>query len=105
MRTSAADPGPKTLKEAWAIFDGLPLLYRTNASPAPDGARTILHLHGFAISGRYLLPTASRLASDYTTYVPDLPGAPITSPPRLAAITRALLPLFAEEARTVATAG
>jgi pimeloyl-ACP methyl ester carboxylesterase len=65
---------PATLKDEWMIFDGLPLLYRTNATPAPAGSRTIIHIHGFAISGRYLLPTASRLASEYRTYVPDLPG-------------------------------
>jgi pimeloyl-ACP methyl ester carboxylesterase len=65
---------PKTLKDVWTIFDGLPLLYRMNAAPPPDGARTIIHIHGFAISGRYLLPTASRLASEYRTFVPDLPG-------------------------------
>jgi pimeloyl-ACP methyl ester carboxylesterase len=65
---------PKTLKDVWTIFDGLPLLYRTNATPPPEGARTIIHIHGFAISGRYLLPTASRLATAYATYVPDLPG-------------------------------
>jgi pimeloyl-ACP methyl ester carboxylesterase len=65
---------PKTLEEVWTIFDGLPLLYRTNITPPPDGARTIIHIHGFAISGRYLLPTASRLATEYATFVPDLPG-------------------------------
>lgn len=65
---------PKTLKEVWTIFDGLPMLYRTNVTPPPDGARTIIHVHGFAISGRYLLPMASRLAPAYRTYVPDLPG-------------------------------
>jgi pimeloyl-ACP methyl ester carboxylesterase len=65
---------PTTIKEAWTIFDGLPLLYRTNATPAPDHARTIIHIHGFAISGTYLLPTAALLATDYATFVPDLPG-------------------------------
>ena len=65
---------PRTLKDVWTIFDGLPLLYRTNATPVPVGARTIIHVHGFAISGRYLLPTASRLATEYRTFVPDLPG-------------------------------
>jgi pimeloyl-ACP methyl ester carboxylesterase len=64
----------KTLKEVWTIFDGLPLLYRTNASPPPGPARAIIYVHGFAISGRYLLPTASRLATEYRTFVPDLPG-------------------------------
>ena len=62
------------LKEVWTILDGLPILYRTNTlDPGPD-ARTIIHIHGFAISGRYLLPTAALLASEYRTFVPDLPG-------------------------------
>ena len=65
---------PQELVERWTILDGLPLLYRTTAAAPPAGARTIIHLHGFAISGRYLLPTASRLAGDYATLVPDLPG-------------------------------
>jgi len=39
----------------------------TNALP-------IVHVHGFAISGRYLEPTAACLAFHYPTYVPDLPG-------------------------------
>ncbi len=63
-----------SLTETWTIFDGLPLLYRSNATEPPEGARTIVHLHGFAISGRYLLPTAALLAPDYRTIVPDLPG-------------------------------
>jgi len=66
--------GQETLKDVWTIFDGLPLLYRTNAEPPPDGARTVIHIHGFAISGRYLLPTAALLATEYAIFVPDLPG-------------------------------
>ena len=73
--------GPTTLKDVWTIFDGLPLLYRTNASPPPVGSRTIIHIHGFAISGTYLLPAASRLATEYVTYVPDLPGFGRSHPP------------------------
>src|SRR5690349_16549153 len=65
---------PATLTETWTILDGLPLLYRANTIPPRPGAKTIIHLHGFAISGRYLLPTASLLTNDYVNYVPDLPG-------------------------------
>ena len=32
------------------------------------------HLHGFGLSGRYLLPTAELLADEFHTLVPDLPG-------------------------------
>lgn len=34
----------------------------------------MMHLHGFGLSGRYLMPTAERLAGDFHTFVPDLPG-------------------------------
>lgn len=67
-------PDTSMLTDGWTILDGLPLYYRTNALPVPEGARTIIHLHGFGISGTYLLPTASLLADRYATWVPDLPG-------------------------------
>ena len=34
----------------------------------------IVHVHGFAISGQYLMPTALRLAGRWVNVVPDLPG-------------------------------
>ena len=34
----------------------------------------IVHVHGFAISGAYLMPTARRLARRWVNVVPDLPG-------------------------------
>ena len=34
----------------------------------------MMHLHGFGLSGRYLLPTAELLRDDFHTVVPDLPG-------------------------------
>ena len=34
----------------------------------------IVHVHGFAISGAYLMPTARALAPRWTNVVPDLPG-------------------------------
>jgi pimeloyl-ACP methyl ester carboxylesterase len=34
----------------------------------------MMHLHGFGLSGRYLLPTAERLRDEFHTLVPDLPG-------------------------------
>jgi len=33
-----------------------------------------MHLHGFGLSGRYLLPTAEELADEFHILVPDLPG-------------------------------
>jgi pimeloyl-ACP methyl ester carboxylesterase len=40
----------------------------------PPDSPAIIHLHGFGISGTYLLPAADLLAKDYRTYVPDLHG-------------------------------
>ena len=34
----------------------------------------MMHLHGFGLSGRYLLPTAEALADEFHILVPDLPG-------------------------------
>ncbi len=65
---------PATLREVTTQLDGLRFFYRASAVPPPDGAPAIVHVHGFGISGTYLLPTASRLAPFYQTYVPDLPG-------------------------------
>ncbi len=38
------------------------------------GSLPVVHVHGFAISGASLLPTARRLATHRTQIVPDLPG-------------------------------
>lgn len=51
---------------------GFRLAYRV--SDAVPDAVPIVHVHGFAISGTYLLPTARRLATRATNVVPDLPG-------------------------------
>jgi pimeloyl-ACP methyl ester carboxylesterase len=56
------------------LVDGLPMFHRVCLDAGPD-ADTIVHVHGFGISGTYLEPTAARLAGRYNTFVPDLPGA------------------------------
>ncbi len=62
-----------SLAEHWTRVDGVDLFYRESPHPPPD-APVMMHLHGFGLSGRYLLPTAERLADDFHTLVPDLPG-------------------------------
>jgi pimeloyl-ACP methyl ester carboxylesterase len=42
--------------------------------PQVPGSIPLVHVHGFAVSGSYLLPTARALAHRATTFVPDLPG-------------------------------
>lgn len=61
------------LAEKWTTVDGIDVFYRESVDP-PTNARVTMHVHGFGMSGRYLLPTAERLQSEYHTLVPDLPG-------------------------------
>jgi pimeloyl-ACP methyl ester carboxylesterase len=64
-----------SLTETWTTVDGVDVFYR--ASPVPPdgpGVRVMMHVHGFGLSGRYLLPTAERLSREFHTLVPDLPG-------------------------------
>jgi pimeloyl-ACP methyl ester carboxylesterase len=51
---------------------GRPVFVRRG--PRIPGSVPIVHVHGFAVSGSYLLPTATALAHRATTLVPDLPG-------------------------------
>lgn len=44
----------------------------TNAGGA--AAVPLVCIHGWGVSGTYFIPTAERLATDFTVYVPDLPG-------------------------------
>jgi pimeloyl-ACP methyl ester carboxylesterase len=67
-----APPTPGTLAERETTVDGIRVFYR--ASATPSSGPTMVHVHGFGISGTYLLPTAGELAEEYQTYVPDLPG-------------------------------
>lgn len=57
----------------WLIVDGVPMFHRFCES-AGHGSAPVVHVHGLAISGTYLEPTAALLADRYRTYVPDLPG-------------------------------
>ena len=51
---------------------GRPVFVRRG--PQVPGSVPLVHVHGFAVSGSYLLPTATALAHRATTLVPDLPG-------------------------------
>ena len=70
-RNGRPQPAP-ALSERWTTVDGIDVFYRESRNP-PD-APVMMHVHGFGLSGRYLLPTAERLAEDFHTLVPDLPG-------------------------------
>jgi pimeloyl-ACP methyl ester carboxylesterase len=61
-----------TLAERWTKIDGIDIFFRESAEVPHE--RAMMHLHGFGLSGRYLLPTAERLQDEFHTLVPDLPG-------------------------------
>ncbi|MGC5223263.1 alpha/beta fold hydrolase [Micromonospora sp. DT81.3] len=61
------------LAERYTTVDGFSVFYRESPDPTPD-ARVMVHVHGFGLSGRYLLPTAQVLSDEFHTLVPDLPG-------------------------------
>lgn len=67
MSDQAAGWTERTVK-----VQGRPVFVRQG--PVRDAATPIVHVHGFAISGSYLLPTAQRLTGRATNIVPDLPG-------------------------------
>jgi pimeloyl-ACP methyl ester carboxylesterase len=62
------------LEPGFVVVDGRPMFHRWATPPDPT-APTVVHVHGFGISGTYLEPTAALLADRHRTYVPDLPGA------------------------------
>lgn len=64
----------QNLEEQWVISGGQPVHYWKSKNDDFPRSRILVHLHGFGISGRYLLPTADLLAAEYRTYVPNLPG-------------------------------
>lgn len=55
------------------MVDGISLFYRVSLDPPVEQPPLVL-VHGYIVSGRYLLPTARLLAPYYRVYVPDLPG-------------------------------
>jgi hypothetical protein len=63
-----------TFKSTWTRVNGLRMHALISVDSASPGAQTIVLVHGSGLSGRYMIPTAERLALDFRVYVPDLPG-------------------------------
>src|SRR4051812_27225985 len=67
------EPNAQKLEDMWSTVNGLSMYARRSANGKEGGPAVIL-VHGLGVSGRYMLPTALRLAEHYSTFVPDLPG-------------------------------
>jgi 2-hydroxy-6-oxonona-2,4-dienedioate hydrolase len=76
-KSAAAEPVPEArspaLRDRVVMVDGLPVFTRLSADP-PPGAPPLVLVHGLALSGRYMVPTAEVLAERYDILMPDLPG-------------------------------
>jgi len=57
------------MSELWLDVGGAPMYARVFG----DGSPVVL-LHGYGVSGTYMLPLARRLATSHRVLVPDLPG-------------------------------
>ena len=67
----------ETLESRFRVVEGLRMHERVGG----DGDPLVL-VHGIGVSGRYLVPTAVRLATHRRVLVPDLPGFGRSEPPR-----------------------
>jgi pimeloyl-ACP methyl ester carboxylesterase len=57
------------VSDLWSEVDGL----RVYAATAGAGPPVVL-VHGYGVSGRYMLPLARELSACFSVFVPDLPG-------------------------------
>jgi 2-hydroxy-6-oxonona-2,4-dienedioate hydrolase len=62
------------LVSTWAPVQGLRVHALVSVNELPSDAPTVVLVHGVAVSSRYLMPFAERLAPHARVYVPDLPG-------------------------------
>jgi pimeloyl-ACP methyl ester carboxylesterase len=70
------------IAERRVAIDGLWMFDRHFVSPRSTGRLPVVPVHGLGLSGRYMLPTAERLAPYFPVYLPDLPGFGDSSPMR-----------------------
>lgn len=70
MKEATAD----SFDVAWPVVGGLKIFTRCSNSHSRAGAVPIVLIHGLGVSGRYMMPTAERLAARHAVFVPDLPG-------------------------------
>ncbi len=72
-----------TLDTLWLNAAGWRIFARTAVIPNSLRPPVVL-VHGLGVSSRYLVPTARRLACEFSVYAPDLPGFGRSERPRRA---------------------
>jgi pimeloyl-ACP methyl ester carboxylesterase len=74
----APTPAARTLLESrWSDVDGV----RVHTVAGGEGPPVVL-VHGYGVSGTYMLPLARTLARSFSVFVPDLPGQGKSGDPR-----------------------
>jgi pimeloyl-ACP methyl ester carboxylesterase len=64
----------------WTVVNGVRLHHRTSTDH-PTGTVAVVFVHGLAVSHRYMMPTARRLAAQHPVHLPDLPGFGLSAEP------------------------
>ena len=80
---------PEQERRRWIEAGGYRLHVRMHEHPAPTRPPLVM-VHGWGVSGRYMMPLARRLAATRSVYVPDLPGHGHSAHPRRALDVTAL---------------
>ncbi len=76
------ETGNGRLRSEWQDVEGCRWHARVSIEPPLAGAPPIVLVHGLGVSGRYMVPTARRLAPLYPTFLSDLPGFGQSGRPR-----------------------
>ncbi|HYO12405.1 MAG TPA: alpha/beta hydrolase [Thermoanaerobaculia bacterium] len=61
------------LRSLWTEVDGVSIHSRVSVGPT-SGLRPVVLVHGYGVSGSYMVPIARRIAAEFPVFVPDLPG-------------------------------
>jgi pimeloyl-ACP methyl ester carboxylesterase len=87
---AAAAPRPDARFDSrWTLVDGVAVHCRATRRD-PPGKTPVLLVHGMAVSHRYLMPLAARLAPRYPVRAVDLPGYGLSGDPGAVLDVRAL---------------
>lgn len=87
MRMVDGARSSRELVSMWVRVDGMRMHARVSCDSLPASAPTIVLVHGIAVSHRYLLPLAERLAPHARVYLPDLPGYGRSDKPPLSSLS------------------
>jgi 2-hydroxy-6-oxonona-2,4-dienedioate hydrolase len=80
-RQVPARSGVGTLVSRWTTIDGRRMHARVSTDPVPPERIPVVLVHGMVVSSLYMVPTAERLAPEFPTFAPDLPGFGNSDPP------------------------